>query len=80
MLRPETFKRFLHRLGARCCLCRLELADPLFQLFRLLLRFELMLGQQLILPFKHFLPEGEVLLPLGEIRRPLIYPGKHPSP
>jgi hypothetical protein len=31
-----------------------------------------MIGQQLIPPLKHFLPEGEVLLPLGEIRRPLI--------
>jgi hypothetical protein len=31
-----------------------------------------MLGQQLIPPFKHFLPEGEVLLLPGEIRRPLI--------
>ena len=31
-----------------------------------------MIGQQLLPPFKHFLPEGEVLLPPGEIRRPLI--------
>jgi hypothetical protein len=75
MLRLEIFKCFLrrlHRLGARCCLRRLELPDPLFQLFLLLLRLELMLGQQLILPFKHFLPEGVVLLPPGEIRCPLI--------
>jgi hypothetical protein len=31
-----------------------------------------MIGQQLLPPFKHFLPEGKVLLPLGEICRPLI--------
>jgi hypothetical protein len=34
-----------------------------------------MLGQQLFSPFKHLLPEGEVLLPLGEIRHPLIQGG-----
>jgi hypothetical protein len=31
-----------------------------------------MLGQQLIPPFKHFLPKGEILLPSGEIRIPPI--------
>ena len=75
MLRLEIFKCFLrrlHRLGVRCRLHRLKLPDPLFQRYLLLLRLELMLGQQLIPPFKHFLPEGEVLLPPGEIRRPLI--------
>jgi hypothetical protein len=34
-----------------------------------------MIGQQLLSPFKHFLPEGEVLLLPGEIRRPLIQGG-----
>jgi hypothetical protein len=78
MLRLEILKRFLHhlrRLGARCSLCRLELLDPLFQILLPLLRLELMLGQQLIPPFKHFLPEGEVLLPPGEIHCPLIQGG-----
>jgi hypothetical protein len=75
MLRLEIFKCFLrrlHHLGARRRLHLLELLDPLFQLFLLHLRLELMLGQQLIPPFKHFLPEGEVLLPLGKIHLPLI--------
>jgi hypothetical protein len=31
-----------------------------------------MIDQQLLPPFKHFLPEGEVLLLPGEIRRSLI--------
>jgi hypothetical protein len=71
MLCLEIFKCFLrrlHRLGARCRLRRLELPDPLFQLFLLLLRLELMLDQHLIPPFKHFLPEGEILLSPGAIR------------
>jgi hypothetical protein len=34
-----------------------------------------MISQQLIPPLNHFLPEGEVLLPPGEIRRPLIQGG-----
>jgi hypothetical protein len=34
-----------------------------------------MIGQRLLPPFKHFLPEGEVLLPPGEIGRPLIQGG-----
>jgi hypothetical protein len=56
--------------GAQCRLCRLELADPLLQRPLLLLRLELMLGQQLLLPFKHFLLEGEILLPPGKVRLP----------
>jgi hypothetical protein len=81
LLRLEIFKRLLHRLhclGARRCLCRLrrlELAKPLLQRPLLLLCLELMIGQQLLSPFKHFLPEGEVLLLPGEIRRPLIQGG-----
>jgi hypothetical protein len=81
LLRLEIFKCLLHRLhhlGARCCLCRLrrlELADPLLQRPLLLLCLELMIGQQLLPPFKHFLPEGEVLLLPAEIRRPLIQGG-----
>jgi hypothetical protein len=58
------------------------LADPLpqrllllLQHSLLLLRLELMIGQQLLPPFKHFHPEGEVLLPLGEVGRPLIQGG-----
>jgi hypothetical protein len=76
MLRLEIFKCFihrLHRLGARCCLRhlrRLEMVDPLLQRSLLLLRLELMLGQRLLPPFKHFLLEGEILLPPGEIRLP----------
>jgi hypothetical protein len=78
MLRLEIFKCLLHRLhrlGAWCCLCRLhrlELADPLLQRPLLLLRLELMIGQQLLPPFKHFLPEGEVLLVPGKICCSLI--------
>jgi hypothetical protein len=34
-----------------------------------------MISQQLLPPFKHLLPEGEVLLLPGEIRRPLIQRG-----
>jgi hypothetical protein len=64
MLRLEIFKRFLHRLH------RLELVDLLLQYPLLLLRLELMLGQQLLPPFKHFLLEGEILLPPGEVRLP----------
>jgi hypothetical protein len=76
MLRLEVFKCFLHRihrLGARCCLRRLrrlEPVDPLLQRPLLLLRLELMLGQQLLPPFKHFLLEGEILLPPGKVRLP----------
>jgi hypothetical protein len=57
--------------GARCCsrrLRRLELVDPLLQRPLLLLCLELMLGQRLLPPFKHFLLEGEILLPPGEVR------------
>jgi hypothetical protein len=50
----------------------MELADPLLQRPLLLLHLELMIGQQLLPPFKHLLPEGEVLLLPGEIRHPLI--------
>jgi hypothetical protein len=48
MLRLEIFKcphHRLHHVGARCCLRRPELADPLLQRPLLLLRLELMLGQ-----------------------------------
>jgi hypothetical protein len=34
-----------------------------------------MIGQQPLPPFKHFLPEGEVLLPPGEVGRSLIQGG-----
>jgi hypothetical protein len=73
MLRLEIFKCLLHRLhclGARRCLRRLELADPLLQRPLLLLRIELMPGQRLLPPFKHFLLEGEILLPPGEVCPP----------
>jgi hypothetical protein len=62
----------LRHLGTRHRLRRFELTDPLLQLPLLLLCLELMLGQQLISPFKHFLPEGEILLPPGEIHLPSI--------
>jgi hypothetical protein len=78
MLRLEILTRFLHRLcrlGPRCSLHHLELPDPLFQILLPLLCLELMISQQLLSPFKHFLPEGEVLLLPGEIRRPLIQGG-----
>jgi hypothetical protein len=73
MLRLEVFKCLLHRLhrlGARCRLRRLELSDPLFQLFLLLLRLELVLGQHLAPPGEHLFPEGEICLLPGEIRLP----------
>jgi hypothetical protein len=82
MLRLETFKcllRRLHRLGARCRLRRLELSDPLFQLFLLLLRLELVLGQHLAPPSEHLFLEGEIRfspretrLPPGEVRLPPV--------
>jgi hypothetical protein len=78
LLRLEIFECLLqrcHRLGARSRPCRLEPVDPLLQLLFLLLRLELMISQQLLPPFKHLLPEGEVLLLSGEIHRPLIQEG-----
>jgi hypothetical protein len=77
LLRLEIFKCLLHRihyLEARCCLCRLRClkqASPLLQR-PLLLCLELMLGQRLLPPFKHFLFEGEILLPPGEVRLPPV--------
>jgi hypothetical protein len=62
----------LRRLGTKRRLCRFEPADPLLQLPLLLLRLELMLGQQHASPFKNFLLEGEVCLSPGEICRPPI--------
>jgi hypothetical protein len=61
----------LCHLGTRRRLCRFKLADPLLQILLLLLRLELMLGQQLFPPFKHFVPKGEILLSPGEVRLPL---------
>jgi hypothetical protein len=53
----------LRRLGTQRRLRLFELADPLLQLLLLLLRLELMLGQQHLPLFKHFLPKGEIRLP-----------------
>jgi hypothetical protein len=73
MLHLEVFEGLpsgLHRLGARCRLRRLELADPLLQLLLLRLGLELVLGQHLAPPGEHLFPEGEIRLPPGEICLP----------
>jgi hypothetical protein len=62
----------VYRLGTRRRLCRLELLDPLLQLFFFLLRLELMLGQHLASPGQHFLLEGEIRLPPGEVSLPPV--------
>jgi hypothetical protein len=62
----------LHRLGTRCRLRGVELADLLLQLPFFLLYLELMLGQQLAPPAEHFLPEDEIRLSPGEVCLPPI--------
>jgi hypothetical protein len=75
VLRLEIFESLpggLHRLGTRCRLCCVELADLLLQLPLFLLCLELMLGQQLAPPGEHFFPEDEIRLSPGEVRLPPV--------
>jgi hypothetical protein len=75
VLRLEIFKGLpggLHRLGTRCRLRCIELADLLLQLPLFLLCLELVLGQQLASPGEHFFPEAEIRLLPGEVRLPLV--------
>jgi hypothetical protein len=58
----------LRYLGTRRRLRRFEPADSLLQLPLLLFRLQIVLGKQHAPPFMHFLPEGEILLPPGEVR------------